>query len=43
MKEELITLVVKELRKGRNRKKIIQKVCEQGGLNWKEAERLVIG
>jgi hypothetical protein len=42
MNEELTTLINKELSRQRDRKRIIQKVCQQGGLPWKEAERLVI-
>lgn len=41
MNEELTALIVKELSKHHNRKDIIHKVCEQGGLNWKEAEQLI--
>ena len=42
MDKELTTFIIKELGKHRNRKEIIQKVCERGGLNWKEAERLFV-
>ena len=42
MNEELTTFIVKQLGKHRDRRDVIQKVCEQGGLNWKEAERLLI-
>ena len=41
MNEELTALIVKELSKHRNRKDIIHRVCEQGGLNWNEAEQLI--
>jgi hypothetical protein len=41
MNEELTTFIIKELGKQRSRQDIIQKVCEQGGLHWKEAERLI--
>ena len=41
MNEELTTFIVKELGKQRSRQDIIQKVCERGGLNWKDAERLI--
>ena len=42
MNEELTHLVIKELGKHHDRKEIIRKVCEQGGLNWKEAEQLIV-
>ncbi len=42
MNEDLTTFIVKELDRQHDRKKIIQKVCEKGRLNWKEAERLFI-
>ncbi|HLO27627.1 MAG TPA: hypothetical protein VK249_00740 [Anaerolineales bacterium] len=42
MNEELTTLIIKELGKYQDRKQVIRKVCEQGGFNWKEAERLII-
>ena len=42
MNEELTTFIIRELGKHHDRKKIIQRVCEQGGLNWKEAEQLVL-
>jgi hypothetical protein len=41
MNEELTTFIIKELGKQRSRQDIIQKVCERGGLHWKEAERLI--
>jgi hypothetical protein len=41
MNEELTAFIIKELTKHRERKDIIQKVCERGGLNWKDAERLI--
>jgi len=41
MNEELTTLIIKELGKQRSRHDIIQRVCERGGLNWKDAERLI--
>jgi len=41
MNEELTTFIIKELGKHHDRKEIIRKVCEQGGLNWKEGERLL--
>jgi hypothetical protein len=42
MNEELTSLIIKELGKHRDRKVITRKVCEQGGLNWKEAEQLIV-
>jgi hypothetical protein len=42
MNEELTSLIIKELGKHRDRKAIIRRVSERGGLNWKEAERLLI-
>jgi hypothetical protein len=42
MNEELTALIVKELAKHHDRKEIIRKVCEQGGLYWKDAERLIV-
>jgi hypothetical protein len=42
MNEELSTLIIKELAKHHDRNDVVRKVCEQGGLNWKEAERLLI-
>jgi len=42
MNEELTTFIVKELGKHHDRRDIIRKVCERGGLNWKEAEQLTI-
>ena len=42
MDEELTTFIIKELDRHHDRKKIIQKVCEKGQLNWTEAERLFI-
>ena len=41
MNEELTILIVKELSKQRSRQDIIQKVCERGGLDWKDAEHLI--
>jgi hypothetical protein len=41
MNEELTTFIIKELGKQRSRQNIIQKVCERGGLHWKDAERLI--
>jgi hypothetical protein len=42
MNEELTTFIVKELGRQHDRKEIIRKVCEQSGLNWKEAEQLTV-
>ena len=42
MNEELTTLIIKELTKCQSHKKVVQKVCAQSGLNWKQAEQLVI-
>jgi hypothetical protein len=42
MNDELTTLIIKELGRQRSRQDIIQKVCEQGGLDWKDAEHLII-
>lgn len=42
MNEELTAFIIKQLGKHRDRRQVIQKVCERGGLNWKEAERLLI-
>jgi hypothetical protein len=41
MNEELTAFIIKELGKLRSQQGFIQKVCEQGGLNWKDAERLI--
>jgi len=41
MNEELTSLIIKELGKHHDRKEITRKVCEQGGMNWKEAEQLI--
>jgi hypothetical protein len=42
MHEDLTAFIIKELSKHRTRRDIIQRVCERGGLNWKQAERLII-
>ena len=42
MNEELTAIIIKELRKRRDRKDIIPRVCEKAGLSWKDAERLII-
>jgi hypothetical protein len=41
MNEELTNLIIKELGKHHERKELTRKVCEQSGLNWKEAEQLI--
>lgn len=41
MNEELTAFIIKELGKQRSRQDIIQKVCERGGLHWKDAEQLI--
>jgi hypothetical protein len=41
MNEELTPFIVKELSRHHDRKEVVRKVCERGGLNWKEAEHLV--
>jgi hypothetical protein len=41
MNDELTPFIIRELTKHHDRKDIIQKVCERGGLDWKEAERLI--
>lgn len=41
MNEELITFIIKELGKPRDRKAIIRNVCVKSGLNWKAAEQYV--
>ena len=42
MNEELTAFIIIELSKRRGRKDIIGRVCKRGGLNWREAERLII-
>ncbi len=42
MNEELTAIIIKELGKHRNRREVIQRVRERGGLNWKQAEQFVI-
>ena len=41
MDEELVQRIVKDLAKHRSRNEIIREACEQSGMNWPEAERLV--
>jgi hypothetical protein len=42
MNEELTTFIIKQLNKPVDRKEIIRRVCQKGGLHWKQAEQLVI-
>ena len=42
MNDDLSIFIIKELSKQRNRTDIVQRVCQQGGLNWKQAQQLVI-
>ncbi len=39
--EELTTMIIKELGRHRNRQAIAEKICEESGLNWGEAEKLI--
>jgi len=41
MNEEHTTPIIQELGKHHDRKEITRKICEQSGLNWKEAEQLI--
>lgn len=41
MNDELTVFIVKELSKHRTHNDIVKKVCERGGLNWKQASQLV--
>ena len=41
MNEELTKLIIKRLGKHHDRNEIIRAVCEEGTLNWSEAEKLV--
>src|SRR5512138_174998 len=41
MDEQLAQRIVKDLAKHRSRNEITRSVCEEGGLNWPEAERLI--
>jgi hypothetical protein len=41
MNEEITNLIIKELGRHRSRNELIRSVCEQGSLNWGEAERLI--
>jgi hypothetical protein len=42
MNDELTAFIIKELGRHRDRNHITQRVCEQGGLNWKQAEQLIV-
>ena len=42
MNDELTTFIIKELSRQRDRRNIIQRVCERGGLSSKQAQQLVI-
>jgi hypothetical protein len=41
MNEEITNLIIKELGRHHSRNELIRSVCEQGSLDWKEAERLI--
>lgn len=41
MNEELTAFIIKELSRHRDRRDIVQRICEREGLNWKDAEHLV--
>lgn len=41
MNQELTAFIIKELSKHRDRRAIVQKVCERAELPWKDAERLI--
>ena len=41
MNEELTAFIINELSKHHDRKEIIRRVCERGGLSWKDADRLI--
>jgi uncharacterized membrane protein len=41
MNEELTGLIINELGKHRDRENIIMAVCEKGGLDWPQAEKLI--
>lgn len=42
MNDDLSIFITKELSQQRNRKDIVQRVCQRGGLSWKQAQQLVI-
>ncbi len=42
MNDKLTTFIIRELDRQHGRTKIIQKVCQKGGLSWKDAERLFV-
>ena len=41
MDEKLTNLIIKELGKHRSRNELVRAVCEQGVLNWADANRLI--
>ena len=41
MNQELTAFIIKELSKHHDRQSIVRRVCERGGLNWKQAEQLI--
>ena len=41
MDEKFTDLIIRELGKHRSRNELIRSVCEQGAVNWQEAERLI--
>ena len=42
MNDELTPFILKELSRRRNRRDIVQRVSQQGGLSWKQAQQLVL-
>jgi hypothetical protein len=40
-RQEATNFVIRELGKHRQRNDILQKLCETGGINWKEAEKFI--
>src|SRR5689334_23004634 len=41
MDEQLSAMIVRDLAKHRSRNEIVRAICEQEGINWADAERLV--
>ncbi len=41
MDEQLVQRIVRDLGKHRSRNELIREVCEQSGMNWPEAEKMV--
>lgn len=39
--EELISLIIKELSRHRDRQEIVRKICEASTLTWSEAEKFI--